>query len=285
MDSIDTSISGERLSPVGYYSNPNVADESGLVVLSMGLSYWIRKEDENFVVYVEEETATQVAKEISEYEQDKKLLARQLEEARALPEYSGDVVMPFLYIMLLLTGFWFQIRFHPWVVIHGSNSARHFVEELEWWRPLTALFLHADWLHLLKNAVSGLLFGCLVAGSLGPRRGWILILLTGVMGNTATALIRPIDSAPSIGASTAVFGALGILTAFGVTMAFRLRRFFHYSLVSKLVPLVFGLTLLAMQGMGGGPDSNTDVLAHVNGFGAGSILGAIFGWLHHQKEP
>ena len=73
----------------------------------------------------------------------------------------------------------------------------------EWWRPFTALFLHADLQHLLGNILCGTLFASLVSRSVHALRGWLLILASGVAGNILTCLTHRGDGITSIGASTA----------------------------------------------------------------------------------
>ena len=70
----------------------------------------------------------------------------------------------------------------------------------------------------------------------------------------------------SIGASTAVFAALGLLVAH----ALRNRGPVRETLLKRWSPLIGGVVLLAMTGVGG---ERTDVMAHVTGFVAGMLMG------------
>ena len=78
----------------------------------------------------------------------------------------------------------------------------------EWWRAVTALTLHADLAHVLANAVAIAIFLGAVARRLGPALATWLALAAGVAGNVLTALVAG-GGHVSLGASTAVFGALG----------------------------------------------------------------------------
>jgi membrane associated rhomboid family serine protease len=137
----------------------------------------------------------------------------------------------------------------------------------EWWRTLTALGLHADPVHLAGNLLFGIAFAFLAGQLLGWGLAWCGLLLAGALGNALNALIQP-AAHTSVGASTAVFAALGIL-AFH---AWRGRQ----RLVNRWVPVGGGLALLAFLGMGG---ERTDIFAHVAGFGAGGLLGAVLAQL------
>jgi membrane associated rhomboid family serine protease len=130
---------------------------------------------------------------------------------------------------------------------------------------MTALTLHADAGHLSANLVFGVVFGLLAASALGGGVAWTGILLAGALGNTLNALVQSPDHA-SIGASTAVFAALGIIVAH----ALRYWRVLGGGWLRRWSPMVGGVLLLAYTGTGG---ERTDVVAHLTGFIAGLLLG------------
>jgi len=132
----------------------------------------------------------------------------------------------------------------------------------QWWRAATALTLHADAAHVAANAIIGGIFAGLLCRELGSGLGWFLILASGVLGNVLNALVQN-PAHGSIGFSTAVFGAAGILS--GLRAVGRGLNFRGFA-----VPVAAGLGLLAMLGSAG---ENTDLGAHLMGFAAGLILG------------
>ncbi len=138
------------------------------------------------------------------------------------------------------------------------------VRDGEWWRAITALTLHVDAAHLGGNLVFGALFGYLLAQVVGGGVGWLAILLAGILGDLANAWVRQ-GAHLSIGASTAVFGAVGLLVA--VESMRRGRE--EGGWFRLLTPPVLGLVLLGWLGMGEG---RVDVVAHVGGFVAGLAL-------------
>jgi len=146
-----------------------------------------------------------------------------------------------------------------WLAAGRVDGAR--VAAGEWWRPLTALTLHADAAHLLGNAFFGSFFGFAVARYLGGGFGWLLIVVCGALGNLANAYLGGAEHR-SIGASTAVFAALGILSAYCWRHGFPAGA----SRRERLAPVVAGIGLLAFTGTGG---VNTDIGAHLLGFVAG----------------
>jgi rhomboid protease GluP len=138
----------------------------------------------------------------------------------------------------------------------------------EWWRTVTALTVHLELDHLRGNLAFGAFFGFYVGRYLGRGVGWLAVLVAALLANSLTALV--LDPAHrSIGASTAVFAALGILTAYTWRRGFLRETPWRW----RIAPIVAGLGLLAFTGTGG---ENTDVFAHlagfVTGFGTGLAL-------------
>ena len=129
---------------------------------------------------------------------------------------------------------------------------------------VTALTLHADEGHLLGNAVSAIVFVTAVCRAFGSGVGMWLVLLAGVAGNAASAAVHD-PTHEAVGASTALFGALGIL---GALQAWR--RAEAPARRGPWVPLAASLGVLAMLGTGG----RADLAAHFFGFAAGLGVGA-----------
>ena len=144
---------------------------------------------------------------------------------------------------------------------------RGFLDRGEWWRALTALTLHGDMLHLLSNLAFGALFGYPAARLFGPGIAWLLILVGGALAYGIDALLHP-PQHYLLGASTAVFTALGLIAAYGWRR--HLRDWSPW--MRNASPLLAGFALLAFTGTGG---ENTDILAHFAGFLVGAGLGAL----------
>jgi membrane associated rhomboid family serine protease len=133
-----------------------------------------------------------------------------------------------------------------------------------WWQCVTALTLHGDLTHLLSNMTIGGVFIMLLCRELGSGLAWSLLLASGTVGNFLNAWVQS-PAHRSVGASTAVFGAVGILAA--VSMV----RESHHLRRRWFVPVAAGLALLAILGTEG---KNTDLGAHLFGFCAGLLCGA-----------
>lgn len=159
----------------------------------------------------------------------------------------------------------------PWLAAGSAEAGR--VLGGEPWRAVTALTLHADLSHVLANAIAGGLLAMAVALALGPGLAFLAILLSGLGGNLLSALLRPAAQA-SIGASTAVFGAVGLLAG----LALDRRRRAGWAGERLWLPVLAGLGLLALLGS----DPQTDVLSHSLGLLAGVPLGVCFGHLERR---
>lgn len=148
----------------------------------------------------------------------------------------------------------------------------------EWWRAVTALTLHADLGHLASNIVFGGFFGLYVGRYLGGGAGWAAVLAGGVVGNIVNAWIQP-ASHLAIGASTSVFAALGLLSAYTWRRGF----FKHTPWRERIAPVTAAVFLLAFTGTGTGTGSdNVDVMAHLTGFVSGFGIGV---WLAASRLP
>ena len=138
----------------------------------------------------------------------------------------------------------------------------------EGYRTITALMLHADMVHLAGNLIGIALFGTAVCSLVRPGPGWLMILLSGIIGNAANAVLHR-SGHVSLGASTAVFGAVGILSA----CQFWDKLHKAGEKMRAWLPLAGGLAFLAILGAGG---QRVDLMAHLFGLLAGLLLGLAY---------
>jgi rhomboid protease GluP len=136
------------------------------------------------------------------------------------------------------------------------------------WRAVTALTLHADTMHVVGNVLSGSIFLSAVNRRLGDGRGPFFVVLAGALGNLANALWHRVGHV-SIGASTAVFAAVGVLAATQLAVD---RHTGTRSLLQRAAPIVGGLALLGMLGA----SPHADLLAHLFGLLAGFAVALPF---------
>ena len=171
---------------------------------------------------------------------------------------------------------------------HAGVADAAMIRSGAWWRSITALGLHGDFLHLAGNLAFGTLFGVMLAQSVGFGVAWLAFVVTGGIGNWLNAWLQ-LPSHTSIGASTAVFGMLGVQVAHDWVR----RRQLHYNLFRRWAPIAIGAALLSWLGGDGRQiDANglprtlgdlnaalpqIDVGAHVLGFATGLVLGWLLG--------
>ena len=118
------------------------------------------------------------------------------------------------------------------------------------------------------------LFLSAVCRSMGPGLGSATVLLAGAAGNFANAFLQG-PAHVSVGASTAVFAAVGVIVGLAVVRRSRIRSYRH----RVWLPIAAGFALLAMLGTG---QHQVDFGAHLLGLLAGGLLGTALGHNYHQ---
>lgn len=139
----------------------------------------------------------------------------------------------------------------------------------QWWRLLTAMFLHAGAIHLALNMYVLYMDGPLMERLLGNVGFAVLYLVSGLCGSVASLLWNP--TAAGVGASGAIFGLFGAMLGLLVRhqgsippqLVVPLR---NSGLLFLVVNLVFGLSV-----------SLVDNAAHLGGFFGGLICGVLMG--------
>jgi membrane associated rhomboid family serine protease len=134
----------------------------------------------------------------------------------------------------------------------------------EWWRVTTALFLHANLLHLAMNGLALWLFGSAMEKSVGRWRFLVVFLTAGSLGNLLSAMTGRYDV--SVGASSGVFG---VIAAFAVA-AYHLEVPLYASMRRRLLLLI--ALMVAADLTISGLEPQVDNLAHAGGFVAGLVL-------------
>src|SRR5687767_12988570 len=82
-------------------------------------------------------------------------------------------------------------------------------EAINWLTPLTSMFLHGGWGHILGNALFFWVFGNNIEDSMGPFRFLLFYLLCGVIAAGTHIALDPRSPVPTVGASGAISGIMG----------------------------------------------------------------------------
>ncbi len=242
----------------------NQAADAAFMLTAVGIDNFMDQgEGFQWQLWVPVEQARAASRELELYARDH---ARAADTEAPLPEIDNGIrgVLGYLAVIWMIPVLEGYGLLGQDTLTAGRMNAGA-VADGEWWRTVTALTLHGDFGHILGNSVFGVVIGLMVGRNLGSGLGWLLVLASGALGNACNAWIQG-DAFTSVGASTATFGALGMVGAFmwqrAGHRAFGLRR--------SLAPLFAAFALLAFTGVGG---ENTDVVGHFTGFGAGVLIG------------
>ena len=240
------------------------ADEWAVVLAAAGISHWLRQRLDGWALIVSPDDVVVAVETLADY--DRENAPPGAPGGDAAPAQAVTIVGA--VVALLLIGFfaitgsraagsaWFE---------HGSADAARMMAG-EWWRAVTALTLHADAPHLAGNALAIAVLMTAVCWHLGPGLGAWLLVLAGTGGNALTAAAHG-GGHISVGASTAVFAAVGILAALRSVAPAHL----GIGARKRWVVVPAALALLAMLGVG----PHADVLAHLFGFVVGGGLGLV----------
>lgn len=262
----------DDLGEVGSYVTHAAGSERGLVVLAMGESYWLVPSEGGCLLLVESRVLERARDQVARYERESiGWPPRPVVDAG--PERGGSPVTPILWALVVAECFWAQGRW-PALTERAAMDARAVFDHGEWWRIGTALFLHADTGHLISNALIGILLFTVVLSTFGRGAGWLLLAGASLTGNLLIAAIMYPAPYRSLGASTAIFAGVGLLTGRAIGTAGHKQHPHRWR--AALVPLAAGFTILGLYGAGG---MLTDVGAHVSGFVAGVGFGILARWL------
>jgi len=256
-----------ELNEAAVYSNSAEGFEHGLVVLAMGLPYWLVASDSGYRLLVEPPMLASVREQLACFDRES-VGWPPPPVTDDSPARRAERSTPLLWVLAVLIMYHLQVASVGVWEEAGALDSQAMFDRGEWWRPVTALFLHADLGHLLANVLSGYFVFSAVLSTFGRGRGWLFLALSAIGGNSVVAALNYPGPYRSIGASTAVFAGLGLLTGRAVR-ALRPKETGH-RWRAVFVPLAAGATLLGLFGAGG---LHTDVVAHAAGFAAGLILG------------
>jgi len=159
-------------------------------------------------------------------------------------------------------------------------------EAINTFTPISSMFLHGGWLHLLGNMLFFWVFGNNIEDSMGSVRFIVFYLLCGLAAAAAHVFVQPASPVPTVGASGAVSGVMGaylvLYPQVRVKMLFIWVIFIQILRVRAWLVLLWWLGWQILSGLpeltGMRPDVSSGVAfwAHVGGFVAGVVLVKLF---------
>jgi membrane associated rhomboid family serine protease len=271
------------LTALGPVASERKVRDWALVLQSMSVWHAIRRSYAGWVLLVNDADYRAASAAIDGYEAENRDWPPR--PTRERPRHAASLVIPTLFALLVaffvVTGP--SARGSLWFA-RGVAVSSEVVSRAPW-QAITALTLHADGTHVLGNAISGTIFASAVQRRLGSGGAALAVLASGILGNLANAFYHyrwlGVDHA-SLGASTAVFGAIGLLAATELVLH-RRDPSRKRTWTEIAAPIVGGFALLGALGSGGGSYEpfgdaparpiTTDLGAHLFGFLAGVVIG------------
>src|SRR3954451_13417874 len=155
-------------------------------------------------------------------------------------------------------------------VLRWGGTGPEIILNGEWWRVVTAVFVHIGIVHIASNMYVFWGLGMIAERLLGRWNFLATYLLTGIAGNVLSLLLKP--NIVGAGASGAIFGLAGVLIAvlqFGrlTVPNERLKPLKQQVVRLAFINLVIGAIVPAINNV-----------AHLGGLIYGLLLGLLFAW-------
>lgn len=157
----------------------------------------------------------------------------------------------------------------------GSNVSSRILKENEWWRLVTACFLHGGLIHVGFNMYALRSLGQFAEMIFGKTRFWVTYFFCGVSGSLASILYnRNVADYSSVGASGAILGILGLLLGFSFRRKGEMPREISRQLTKWLIfILVFGILMPRIDNAG-----------HIGGLLCGMVFGYVLPSARMRRE-
>jgi membrane associated rhomboid family serine protease len=152
----------------------------------------------------------------------------------------------------------------------------------------SAMFMHGGWMHLLGNMLYLWIFGDNVEDRFGPVKFLLFYLVAGLAASFAQYAVNPASAIPNVGASGAIAGVLGAYLLMFPKARVDVLLGRQVVAMPAFIVLGFWVALQLVSGVGSIADTaqteqgGVAYMAHVGGFVAGLVLGAVMGGL---KRP
>jgi membrane associated rhomboid family serine protease len=186
------------------------------------------------------------------------------------------VVNAFVFVLELMGG---EAFVRQWSEIPATIVAGH-----HWVTILTAMFMHAGWMHIIGNMVFLWAFGPEVEDAMGPLWYLAFYLLSGLAASLAQIALMPSSTILNLGASGAIAGVMGAFLVTYPRDRIRTLVLFGWWTRITVIPaaLLIGLWFLIQlfSQVGAVADVKTGggvaYAAHVGGFIFGAVTGRVF---------
>ena len=154
--------------------------------------------------------------------------------------------------------------------------------ESSWVTPLTSMFMHGGWMHIIGNMWFLWVFGDNVEDAMGSVRFAVFYVLSGLAAAAAQIIADPSSAVPMVGASGAIGGVMGAYILLYPRVRVHMLIFLGFFITTIGVPAIvmlgywFVVQLLSGVATAGATGGGVAFWAHVGGFVAGAVLIYVF---------
>lgn len=193
--------------------------------------------------------------------------------------FYGRYLTAFVMLMLVIINVLFfvcQIMYGDLLTDKGALDTYSVYSRDEWYRLITATFLHADISHIFSNMIGLFFLGGLIEISVGHLGFALIYLLSGIGGNAVSILYEKafLMDRYSIGASGGVYGLIGAVLVLSIYE--RIRQKSGDSSKAQTGNLVYrGLFVVVFMVASGFSEQNINNAAHIGGLVIGILVSLI----------
>ena len=154
----------------------------------------------------------------------------------------------------------------------AANSGQMIGAIPEQFTPISYMFLHGGWMHLIGNMLFLWVFGDNVEDAMGHLPFIVFYLLCGILAGYAHSLMAPSSPSPLIGASGAVAGVIAAYLMLHPNVLVWVLAFGAISMNLRAVWVLGAWVVLQFASLIMAQQSNTAWWAHIGGLAAGALL-------------
>jgi rhomboid protease GluP len=162
----------------------------------------------------------------------------------------------------------------------GANYSPN-IKDGQVWRLISAQFLHINFIHLVGNVLTIIIFVSRVEYTFNAFRTLFIYILSGIGGNIFSCLTNPSDNVVKAGASTCLYGIIGAIIGYiiinwtGLNVIGRLLKCQLVFIAIMIIMFIFVLTPYS---------DNIDYMGHLGGFLTGLTASAIHSTIRNGKR-
>jgi rhomboid protease GluP len=176
------------------------------------------------------------------------------------------IINTLVYVIMVISGFGIW-ELEAKELLEAGAIFKPYIEKGEWWRLISGMFMHANFIHLFMNMVGLYLCGMFCENNIGTLKFTMAYFITGIAAGI-TSIEWHNTPVVSVGASGAIFGLYGTLLALLV--------FKKIEPITRRIMLIFVGITAGYNLLVGFLSEGIDNSAHIGGLIAGFLIGCYF---------